>query len=239
MAAFLVNAIMRLSERRASFVSAVTHELRTPLTTFRLYSDMLESGAVKEEKRGQYLRVLSTEADRLSHLVENVLAFSRIERGSARSRLAETDAASLLGGLRERFESRLSAAGLRFEMNIESTRRFRADAAAVEHILFNLIDNAAKYAAGSEPPVVTLHARDEGNHVALSVCDHGPGISPAERRRIFRAFHKSAREAAESRPGVGLGLALSRRLARAQGGELSYEHSAQGACFTLRLGTTR
>lgn len=234
--AVLVRGVLRLSERRASFVSAVTHELRTPLTTFRLYSDMLESGAVKEGKRGDYLRVLSTEADRLSHLVENVLAFSRIERGNARSRLTETDAASLLGGLHERFESRLSTAGLRFEMKLESTRRFRADAAAVEHILFNLIDNAAKYAAGSEPPVVSLRARDEGNHVALSVCDHGPGISPAERRRIFRAFHKSAREAAESRPGVGLGLALSRRLARAQGGDLCYEHSEHGACFTLRLG---
>jgi hypothetical protein len=66
-AAVLVRGILRLSERRASFVSAVTHELRTPLTTFRLYSDMLETGAVREEKRGDYLRVLSHEADRLSH----------------------------------------------------------------------------------------------------------------------------------------------------------------------------
>ena len=82
--AFLVHGVMRLSERRASFVSAVTHELRTPLTTFRLYSDMLETGAVKEEKRGHYLRVLSREADRLSHLVENASTFStRWERRSA------------------------------------------------------------------------------------------------------------------------------------------------------------
>jgi len=76
----LVAGLLRLSERRASFVSAVTHELRTPLTTFQLYSEMLESGAIKEDKRGYYFQTLRREAERLSHLVENVLAFSRIER---------------------------------------------------------------------------------------------------------------------------------------------------------------
>ncbi|HEX7261315.1 MAG TPA: histidine kinase dimerization/phospho-acceptor domain-containing protein, partial [Luteolibacter sp.] len=99
---WLVHGVMRLSERRASFVSAVTHELRTPLTTFRLYSDMLANGAVKPEKRGDYLRVLSREADRLSHLVENVLSFSKVERGSARSLIREITVAELLEPMRDR-----------------------------------------------------------------------------------------------------------------------------------------
>jgi len=231
----LVRGVMRLSERRASFVSAVTHELRTPLTTFRLYSDMLETGAVKEEKRGHYLRVLSREADRLSHLVENVLAFSRIERGNARSNVRDADAAELLGGMRERFESRLATAGLALEMEIPSGVRVRADIAAVEHILFNLIDNAAKYAAAGDPPVVAISAKQAGRFVEITVRDHGPGIAAPERGRIFQAFHKSAREAAETQPGVGLGLALSRRLARAAGGDLKCASSASGACFILSL----
>ena len=233
--ALLVRGVMRLSERRASFVSAVTHELRTPLTTFRLYSDMLESGAVKEEKRGDYLRVLSREADRLSHLVENVLAFSRIERGSARSSVREADAGDLLERTRERLEARLATAGLMLEMDTSAALRFRADTAAVEHILFNLIDNAAKYAADGEPPSVIVETRSAGRNVEIIVRDHGPGIPPSERARIFRAFHKSAREAAESQPGVGLGLALSRRLAREQGGDLRWAESGKGACFILRL----
>ena len=108
----LIFGIVGLSERRASFVSAVTHELRTPLTTFRLYSDMLESGAVKEEKRGHYLSVLSREADRLSHLVENVLAFSRIERGNARSQVRTVPVGEMLESFRERLETRLHTAGL-------------------------------------------------------------------------------------------------------------------------------
>ncbi len=231
----LVRGVMRLSERRASFVSAVTHELRTPLTTFRLYSEMLESGAVKEEKRGDYLRVLSREADRLAHLVENVLAFSRIERGNARSTVREVAAGDLLERSRERLEARLATAGLSLEMDSACALRVRVDTAAVEHILFNLIDNAAKYAAHGDPPVVTIHVRSAGRIIEIVVGDHGPGIPPAERARIFQAFHKSAREAAESQPGVGLGLALSRRLAKAQGGELVCADAIHGACFILRL----
>jgi signal transduction histidine kinase len=231
----LVRGVMRLSERRASFVSAVTHELRTPLTTFRLYSDMLESGAVKVENRGDYLRVLSREADRLSHLVENVLAFSRIERGNARSNIRIATTGHLLEQTRERLEARLATAGLSLDMDSSSTLRVRVDTAAVEHILFNLIDNAAKYAATSEPPVVDIRIHGAGRNVEIIVSDHGPGIPPSERGRIFQAFHKSAREAAESQPGVGLGLALSRRLAKAQGGELVCAGSDRGACFILRL----
>ena len=234
-ASLLVHGVMRLSERRASFVSAVTHELRTPLTTFRLYSDMLESGAVKEEKRGDYLRVLSCEADRLSHLVENVLSFSKIERGSARSVVRETDLAGLLEPMRERLEARLAGAGMTLEMEVTSDLRIRVDAAAVEHILFNLIDNAAKYSAAGDPPTVEIRAHASGKKIEILVSDHGPGIPARERRRIFRAFHKSAREAAESRPGVGLGLALSRRLAKSLGGGLDCVDAEQGARFRFWL----
>ncbi|MEO5917643.1 MAG: HAMP domain-containing sensor histidine kinase [Luteolibacter sp.] len=234
-ASLLVHGVMRLSERRASFVSAVTHELRTPLTTFRLYSDMLESGAVKEGKRGDYLRVLSREADRLSHLVENVLSFSKVERGSARSVVRETSVAGLLEPMRERLEARLATAGLTLEMDGTGESKVRVDSAAVEHILFNLIDNAAKYAANGEPPKVEIRSVTSGRFLEITVSDHGPGIPESERGRIFRAFHKSAREAAESRPGVGLGLALSRRLAKSLGGGLTCVDSKSGACFVLRL----
>ncbi|GAA5130543.1 HAMP domain-containing histidine kinase [Luteolibacter yonseiensis] len=231
----LIHGVMRLSERRASFVSAVTHELRTPLTTFRLYSDMLESGAVRPEKRGEYLRVLSREADRLAHLVENVLSFSKIERGSARSSVREIVVDEFLESVRDRLEARLATAEMRLEMRIPCKIRLQVDAAAVEHIIFNLIDNAAKYAAGGDPPVVEIRTATSVRHLEIVVTDSGPGIPVSERRRIFRAFHKSAREAAESRPGVGLGLALSRRLAKSLGGGLDCVDAEQGARFVLRL----
>ncbi|WP_193210482.1 sensor histidine kinase [Luteolibacter marinus] len=240
--ALLVRGILRLSERRASFVSAVTHELRTPLTTFQLYSDMLQSGAVKEEKRGDYFKTLHREAGRLSHLVENVLAFSRIERGSARAAPRETGAGGLVQPMLERFGDRLQEAGLQLEVDLEESAwqsKVRADPAAVEHVLFNLFDNAAKYAAGSSPAQVRLTAEVRGSFLAVMVADHGPGIPAREAGRVFHAFHKSAAAAAESRPGVGLGLALSRRLARAGGGDLKLEESDGGCRFVLTLPLAR
>lgn len=235
---FLIANVMKLSERRASFVSAVTHELRTPLTTFRLYSDMLSSGAVKEEKRPVYLGVLSREADRLSHLVENVLAFSQIERGNARSNVSEIELCETLETYRERFESRLDAVGLSLNLVPCKGIRTTLDTSALEHILFNLIDNAAKYAATSEPPVITLAASETDSEITISISDNGPGIQPKERSRIFQAFHKSAEQAAATKPGVGLGLALSKRLARSMGGKLSCQPKADGtsgAAFILSL----
>ncbi|MGC4015753.1 MAG: HAMP domain-containing sensor histidine kinase [Luteolibacter sp.] len=235
-ASLLVRGILRLSERRASFVSAVTHELRTPLTTFRLYSDMLEAGAVKEEKRGDYLRVLSREADRLSHLVENVLAFSRIERGSARTAVRQITARELLEPMRERFASRLASVGMELDMLADgeaATQLLKVDTAAVEHILFNVVDNAAKYAGRG---VLSVRVASLPHGVAIRITDQGPGIPISEHKRIFRAFHKSARDAAESRPGVGLGLALSRRLARSMGGDLTCDPGVpSGASFLLSL----
>jgi signal transduction histidine kinase len=234
----LITNIMKLSERRASFVSAVTHELRTPLTTFRLYSDILQNDAVAPEKRPAYLKTLSREADRLSHLVENVLAFSKIERGSARSSIAEADIDELLESMRERLESRLASANLRLEMKPASSLSCSMDSNALEHILFNLIDNAAKYAAGSEPPIVTIEVLHENKKLEIKVSDHGSGISDAECKKIFRPFHKSAKQAAETQPGVGLGLALSGRLACSMGGKLSCGNRTDGksgAVFSLKL----
>ncbi|MGB6220583.1 sensor histidine kinase [Haloferula sp.] len=234
--AALVHAVMKLSERRASFVSAVTHELRTPLTTFRLYSEMLDSGAVSnEKKRSGYYKTLRREADRLSHMVENVLAFSRIEKGSARSAVNCHSLEELLDGMRERFEDRLAGAGMVLKIDRGDDLSIRGDAAAVEHILFNLIDNAAKYAISSKSNEVLLKAAGVGDRVEIGVCDQGNGIPEDDRKTIFRAFHKSAQEAAESKPGVGLGLALSSRLAKQMGGSLSYRGGRPGACFVLSL----
>ncbi len=231
----LVTGLLRLSERRASFVSAVTHELRTPLTTFQLYSDMLASGAVKEEKRGEYFRTLRREAERLSHLVENVLAFSRIERRCGISAPITRPAGELVEPMVERFRGRLQEAGMDLAVDPDEDAwrtPVKADAAAVEHVLFNLIDNAAKYAGSG---VVRLDAQANGRSLKIRVSDQGPGIPAKERSRIFRAFHKSAAAAAETRPGVGLGLALSRRLARSGGGNLEYVAQERGSCFELTL----
>jgi len=85
---FMLRSVLTMAERRASFVSSVTHELRTPLTTFRLYSDLLSSGMVKDpEKQQDYLNTLKLESERLTHLVEIVLSYSQIDRGNAKAKI--------------------------------------------------------------------------------------------------------------------------------------------------------
>jgi len=240
--AMLMSGVMRLSERRATFVSSVTHELRTPLTTFHLYSDMLAEGMVKEEsKKKEYLRTMRREAERLNHLVENVLSYSRVERGSARAECQKVRLKELLERMVPRLDERVrkEEGELRVLLSggVEETE-VDTDLTAVEQIIFNLVDNACKYGMPEEGERVVLlsaSAADAGS-LRIKVSDRGGGVALSDVKKLFRPFHKSARDAAHSKPGVGLGLALSRRLARELGGELSLsEERGEGSCFVLKL----
>jgi signal transduction histidine kinase len=237
-AGLLLRGALDLSERRGAFVSAVTHELRTPLTTFRMYTEMLSDGMVaSREQELSYFSTLRKEADRLARLVENVLAYSRVEQGRA-AEPAEPFALSVfldrqLPVLRERAEQE--------RMILEVTKSaddvlVKADAAAAGQILFNLIDNACKYGASANDRRIHLAIVVERRRVKLAVRDHGPGIPPDIQRRLFVPFSKSAAQAAATAPGVGLGLALCRQLARRNGGDLRFVASQEeGAQFVLTL----
>ena len=236
----LLLGVISLSERRAAFVSAVTHEMRTPLTTFRMYTEMLTEGMVPDEaKRSRYLETLRGEADRLGHLVENVLAYARLERGRPGGRAEDLSLLELLDRMWGRLSQRAEQAGLDLQMegtDAAFSTRVRVDSSAVEQVLFNLVDNACKYAAAGGDKQLHLGARAGDGLAVLSLRDHGPGIPKGESRRLFQPFCKSARDAANSAPGVGLGLALSRRRARRMGGDLLLKTGAdEGACFELTL----
>jgi len=239
--AVLLYGAVSLSERRGAFVSAVTHELRTPLTTFKMYSEMLAAGMVPDEaKRQHYLATLCSEANRLSHLVENVLAYARLERGSARTRVERISLGDLIERILPRLRERAERSELKLVVDADETALgtvVHVDAAAVEQILFNLVDNACKYAApSSSEKLIHLEALPDGKFAMLRVRDHGQGISAESARRLFKPFSKSAQEAAHSAPGIGLGLALCRRLSRSLGGDLRLVgHATRGACFELRL----
>jgi signal transduction histidine kinase len=237
----LLYGAVSLSERRGAFVSAVTHELRTPLTTFKMYSEMLAEGMVPDEaQKRQYLHTLCSEANRLGHLVENVLAYARLERGSARSRVESLSLGALIDRVKPRLLQRAEQAGMALQVDgaeqaLQSV--VHVDVAAVEQILFNLVDNACKYgAAGGPAKIIHVEAFPDGKFAMLRVRDHGQGISEEGARRLFKPFSKSAHEAAHTAPGVGLGLALCRRLSRSMGGDLRLDRVVKnGACFVLSL----
>lgn len=232
--AVLLMGVISLSERRGNFVSAVTHELRTPLTTFRMYTEMLGEGMVSTpEKRSQYLSTLRREADRLGHLVENVLAYARLERNRAPRNIQDISLGELVRKVEDRLHRHARHAGMEWQAEIEDAAEVRTDVAAVEQILFNLVDNACKYASGPGRAIY-LKGQAQGKWAVLSVADNGPGIENT--RRLFRPFCKSSQDAANSAPGVGLGLALSRRLARHIGGNLTFDSkNREGSRFLLAL----
>jgi signal transduction histidine kinase len=239
--AFVLHRAVLLSERRGAFVSAVTHELRTPLTTFRLYSEMLADDMVPDpERRREYLTTLCDESTRLMHLVENVLSFSRIERGRTAARMELVSVESLIQRIEPRLRQRTDQVCLLLKTDVNHEAGLacvKVDALAVEQVLFNLTDNACKYAApDSDPQELHLSVVVEGGEVRFTLRDFGPGLSIQARKKLFQPFAKSATEAAHSAPGVGLGLALCRRLARELGGSLTHQAvSGRGACFCLSL----
>jgi signal transduction histidine kinase len=238
--AVLLKGVVTLSERRAAFVSAVTHELRTPLTTFRMYAEMLLEDMLPDaEQRRTYLETLQVEADRLAHLVENVLQYARLERGSSQRRREPIEVATLIDRIARRLSERAAQAGMRVEIDADEEvggLRIHTDPGAVEQILFNLVDNACKYAVGAADQRIQIRLEAAEAKLTVQVRDHGPGIAASDRKRLFRPFSKSAADAANSAPGVGLGLALCRRLAVDLGGRLEVEYPpGSGAAFTLTL----
>lgn len=230
----------RLERRRSDFVSAVTHELRTPLTSFQLMTEMLKNKLVSPEKAEEYHAALYDESRRLSHLVENVLAFARLTRGKVRGRMDSGPCRELLGAQFEKAAERLRTAG--FKVTVTQDKHtdlisLKTDLISLEQILTNLADNAAKYARTAEKPAVNLSVVRKHDSLAIRFADNGPGIAADVRRSgLFRPFSRSADSDKGRRPGVGLGLALSRDIARSVGGELALEKSDEhGTTFLLTL----
>jgi signal transduction histidine kinase len=171
--------------------------------------------------------------------VENVLSYARLERGRTDGRMESVSLEQLVHPIESRLVDRARQDGMQLVVEGDEaafSAVVRANRSAVEQILLNLVDNAAKYAGAASDKRIHLSVERTDGAVQLRIRDHGPGIARPAGRRLFRPFSKSAREAANSAPGVGLGLALSRRLAGDMGGRLWLDKTVtDGACFVLTL----
>lgn len=238
--AFSGWSLIDLAERRIRFVSAVTHELRTPLTSLRLYLDLLMSGMIHDEaKRQEYLQTLAGESDRLHRLIDNVLDFAKLEKRRASGDMKPVKVADLLDLLRATWTDRVALDGR--ELVVVSTMPPDADvitdAAMVQQIVGNLIDNARKYSKEAEDRRIWVWAKPTATGgVVFEVEDRGPGVPASERKAIFQPFRRGATADAVA-GGAGLGLALATQWAEVLGGALSYRpvEGATGACFRLEL----
>ena len=232
----------RLARARGEFVANVSHELKTPLALVRMFGELLMTGRVaSEEKRKQYLSIIVHESERLSALIENVLDFARVERGKIAYDFADADLEPVVLRVVEACRYRAETEKMRLEVNIgNDLPPVRVDERALQLAVINLVENAIKYAPGTE--VVRVEVAVDGkigqdDAIAIRVIDRGPGIAEDDRPRIFERFYRGKGARAGQVRGSGIGLALVSHIAEAHGGEVHVDRGegGVGSVFTIRF----
>jgi signal transduction histidine kinase len=223
---------VRLSKKKDDFISAVSHELRTPLTSIRMYSEMLEKDWVPTEtKRKEYYSGMRQETERLSRLIENVLDFSRIQRGKKHFQYVLGDLNDILSQAVRLMEPCVKKAGFELTTQYAQIESFAFDRDAVTQIVINLLDNACKYARPSADNRITLRTKRQDGFVLIEIEDHGPGIPRREHAHIFDTFYRCADESTRQNTGTGLGLALVKRFAEAHRGFVQLVTANPSGCI--------
>jgi two-component system sensor histidine kinase KdpD len=224
------EALRRSDTVKTAVIRAVSHDLRTPLATMATALGGLsgDAGELDEHSRAELFETLRIELDRLTHLVDNLLDLSRLQAGAAAPAPELWSADELIGSALEGL-----AGSDRVDVSVPADLPpARVDASQVQRVLANVLENALRLTPAGEP--VTLRATATRRELLIRVVDRGPGVPEAERERIFEPFHTGAGRAG----GAGLGLAIARGFAAANGGRLWVEsHEGQGATFTLALPT--
>ncbi|TAK58245.1 MAG: HAMP domain-containing histidine kinase [Dehalococcoidia bacterium] len=233
-----VNAMadsVQVSQRALrEFLANVSHELRTPLTSIRGFSQALLDGTLDTpEERERAARVIDIESRRLLHLVGELLDLSRIESGQQAMQTADVPAAELLAHVRDVFSIRAEEAHVDLRIGDAGDAVVNADFDRIEQVLGNLLDNAFRHTRDAGRIEVGLRPPRAG-FVEFFVSDSGGGIAPDELPHVFDRFYRSSGET--SGTGAGLGLAISREIVRAHGGEIRVESSATtGTTFSFTL----
>ena len=222
-----------LAERRASrlksdFIANVSHELKTPLSLIRMFGELVASGRHKGHTAArEYGAIITRESERLSHLIDNVLDFARLERGKASYDFAAGDLAEVLERALDVCRYRLDKEKVALRTYIEpGLPAVRMDENAMTLVILNLVDNAIKHAAEGRCVDVALQRAPGG--VVLAVRDFGAGVPPQEQGRIFERFYRARSARDRNVRGSGIGLALVKYIAEAHGGRVTVESPVGG-----------
>ncbi|MEZ5406119.1 MAG: HAMP domain-containing sensor histidine kinase [Verrucomicrobiia bacterium] len=229
---------VKLARQKTDFVSNVSHELKTPLTSIRIFSELLTSGkTIVAEKQQSYLKIISSEANRLTRLINNILDFSRMERGEKNYDMQSCDLVKIVEDIVTNYKPHLEANG--FQLNLENTLAsclIKADRDAIGQIILNLLSNAEKYGGKNRQIDIEISRPMDQSKVRISVKDRGDGVPKGCEEKIFEKFFRAHNSLNSGIQGSGLGLTLARRIARSHGGNIDYEpRNGGGSSFTLEL----
>ena len=234
----LVRQELAVAQLKSDFVSAVSHEFRSPLTGIRQLGEMLVRGRVtSEERRQEYYQRITSESDRLSRLVENLLDFSRMEAGRREYRMEPLEVMSWLRGVAAEFQAQLPDATPEIRTAFPPVLPpIAADREALTCAIQNLLDNAVKYSPGQ--PTVWLDAERTGGGITIRVRDTGEGIGDTDSARIFETFFRGTDDRTRRVKGAGIGLSLVQHIVSAHGGRVEcHSRQGQGTTFSIHIPT--
>jgi signal transduction histidine kinase len=226
----------QLARVKSELVSGVSHELRTPLAQIRMFAEMLRLGWVRsDDERQRSVAIIDQEARRLSHLVENILQFSRAERSIPHISLGPIDLTSLVNEVVESFAPLAGTRGVTVTTMHSGQAIARADRDALRQVLLNLLDNAVKYGPVGQTIAVGTRGATDGR-AQVWVDDQGAGIPARDKARVWEPFRRLDRAVEAGISGNGIGLAVVRELVVAQGGTVAvHDAPGGGASFVVTL----
>lgn len=228
-----------LARLRTEFVSGVSHELRTPLAQIRWFAELLHMNKLRtEDERARSAGIIDQEARRLTYLVENVLNFSRSEKGTNRISASPADLDHEIVEALELFAPLARARRMAVEPKLDASAIVSLDRDALRQILLNLLDNAVKY--GPPGQTITVGTEIAGDRARIWVEDEGPGIPHEDRQRVWEPYVRLKRSAEASTGGSGIGLSVVRELVTLHGGRTRAESGpgGRGARITIELPLT-
>jgi len=230
----MAESLEQSEKRRQEFVSNVSHELRTPMTTIGGYVDGILDGTIPPEQETRYLTVISDEVHRLSRLVRTLLESSRLQDQVEKQPFAPFDIGEMALQTLLGFEQKIAEKGLEVDLDLpEEPLMVVGNADAIHQVLYNLTDNAVKFA--NPGGRLGLRARTKGGKVLLTVSNTGETIAPEQQKLIFDRFHKTDASRSRDKEGVGLGLYIVRTILAKHGEEITVESNDGLTEFTFTM----
>ena len=229
-----ITELRRLETVRRDFVANVSHELRTPVAVIQAHSETLLSGALDDPQAAQnFTRGIHRNAERLTHLIADLLDIARLEADQAQLAPRQLSAP---GAARDAIEALHAPEDAAISVQMSDDLEVLADPRALDQILINLLDNALKYLPEPGPIIVRAFREPDTTMIRFEVIDQGPGIEPRHHHRLFERFYRVDKGRAAHMGGTGLGLSIVKHLVSAQGGEVGYEpNTPHGSIFWFTL----
>jgi len=231
-----VGRELRMAEMRSQFIASVSHELKTPLTAIRIFAETLRMDRFKDTQvKMEYLDTIVNESHRLTRLLNNVLDFSKIEKGKRTYRKEPACLSDIVHAAVQATQYPLKQQD--FHLNVQVEEKLPdicVDRDAMAQAILNLLSNAMKYSGESRR--IELRVRKKAGHAVIEVSDQGIGIDPTHQKRIFEKFYRVPSEQNQRIPGTGLGLALVFHIVKAHDGHIEVQSAlGKGSTFSIHL----